>query len=175
MTGPVPVDNDAAKSQLADLVDLVRGGFTELAQAQQDRARLTASAHAGGRRVTVTVNADGVVIETTFADDIGELSFTEIAAAVTAAAQQAAERVRVAAAAIMAGVTRRQEQIPGFDELFPGTPDFIAMIPQPPVVSTAAPGSRERAAPDADAMVFTDVEEVDHDRGPQSLVAEDQW
>lgn len=40
-----------------------------LSKIQQDRARLTACQ----KRIGVTVNADGILIETRFADDIGDL------------------------------------------------------------------------------------------------------
>lgn len=37
--------NEVAKAQLAELVELVEGSFASVARAQQERARLTATAH----------------------------------------------------------------------------------------------------------------------------------
>ncbi|QVI21912.1 YbaB/EbfC family nucleoid-associated protein [Nocardia tengchongensis] len=129
--------NEAAKAQLADLAEMVQGSFAALARAQRDRARLTASARAGGRRVTVTVNADGVVIKIEFSDDIDALTYSEIAAAVTSAAQEAAVEVKQKSQEILAELQAEKAKIPALSEIFPLMPDIQAMMPTPPEVSMA--------------------------------------
>ncbi|WP_230329148.1 YbaB/EbfC family nucleoid-associated protein [Nocardia aurantiaca] len=168
--------NEAEKSRLAELLEMVQGGFASVARAQEERARLTATAQAGGRRVTITVNADGVVIKTEFSDDIDDLLFSEIAAAVTTATQEAAAQVRQKSQEIMTALRREQERMPTMSEFFPAMPDIQAMIPTPPEVSTAPPGSPERDAPDGSAPRFTDVEDWEHDaraRNRSSIAAPD--
>lgn len=81
--------NERAKAELAGLIEEVGQQFREIARIQEERAQLTASATVRRKRVTVTVNADGVVIETKFGPNIEDLSYSEIAAAVTEAAQKA--------------------------------------------------------------------------------------
>ncbi len=82
------------------------------------RVRPTASGSAGDNRVTVVVDANGVVIETIFSDDIDNLDYSEIAAAFTRAHQNAmielrkfAERVVPAPESLVAD--------PAFDEETP--------------------------------------------------------
>lgn len=169
--------NEATKAQLADLVELVQGSVASMAHAQQERARLTATAKAGGRRVTITVNADGVVIKTEFSDDIGDLMFTEIAAAVTEATQEAAAEVQRKSQEILAAAQDGQARIPALSEIFPSMPDVQAMMPTPPEVSMAPPEAPERRAPERDtAPRFDNVEEFEHDpqaRGRSSISAPD--
>ncbi|MRH93189.1 YbaB/EbfC family DNA-binding protein [Nocardia sp. SYP-A9097] len=170
--------NEVAKEQLAELVELVQGGMSAMARAQQERARLTATAHAAGRRVTITVNADCIVIKTEFSSDIDDLTYSEIAAAVTAATQDAAAQVQQKAQEIVDAVHQEQARIPALSEFFPAMPDIRTMIPTPPVVSTAPPGSPDRAEPEPEpAVVFTDVEEWEHDQSSvgRSSIAAPEW
>ncbi len=170
--------NEAEKAQLAGLKELVKGSFASIARAQQERARLTATAHAAGRRVTITVNADGVVIKTEFSDDIDDLTYSEIAEAVTGATQDAAAQVQQKAARIMAALQQEQAQIPSVSEFFPMMPDVQSMIPTPPEVSMAPPGSPERTTIEPDpAAQFSNVEEYEHDPSirRRSSIAAPEW
>ncbi|WP_245721951.1 YbaB/EbfC family nucleoid-associated protein [Nocardia crassostreae] len=84
--------NERAKADLNDILDGFAQQMRTITQLQKDRAVLTATATVR-KRVTVTVNAEGTVIETRFASDIEDLDYEEIAKAVTEAAQQAAAEV----------------------------------------------------------------------------------
>ncbi|MFI1915053.1 YbaB/EbfC family nucleoid-associated protein [Nocardia sp. NPDC020380] len=168
--------NEAAKGQLAELVELVQGGIASIARAQQERAQLTATAQAAGRRVTITVNADCIVIKTEFSDDINDLTYSEIAAAVTAATQDAAAQVQQKAQKILDAAQEEQSRIPALSEFFPVMPDIQAMMPTPPAVSTTPPGSPERTAPEHEGAVrFTNVEEWNHDDPGRSSIAAPKW
>ncbi|MFE4455837.1 YbaB/EbfC family nucleoid-associated protein [Nocardia tengchongensis] len=168
--------NEAAKGQLTELMELVQGGIASVARAQQERARLTATAHAAGRRVTITVNADCIVIKTEFSDDIDDLEYSEIAAAVTTATQEAAAKVQEMAQKIMEQSQEEQSRIPALSEFFPEMPDIKAMMPPAPTVSTAAPGSPERTTPEPEPAVrFTNVEEWDHDGSSRSSISAPEW
>ncbi|WP_040788661.1 YbaB/EbfC family nucleoid-associated protein [Nocardia paucivorans] len=154
-----------------------------VAQLQQQRARLTATVSVRDKRVTVTVNANNTVIETKFADDIDELSYEEIAAAVTEAAQKASEEVTRRANELAQPLLAERAARPKLSDILEGIPEF--RMPEEPEVSTAAPGSAERAAFDAAeesaaeeaAMTFTDVEEYDHQRKSDraSEVSDSGW
>lgn len=170
--------NEAEKARLAELKELVQGSFASITRAQQERSRLTATAHAGGRRITITVNADGVVIKTEFSDDIDDLTYSEIAAAVTAATQDAAGQVQQQAQQIITAAQQEQAQVPSVSEFFPMMPDIQSMIPTAPETSLAPPGSPERTAVEPDASVrFTDVEEFEHDPTirERSNIAAPEW
>ncbi|MRH89362.1 hypothetical protein GFY24_18230 [Nocardia sp. SYP-A9097] len=70
-------------------VDNFHAKIAEVARLQAECAQLMATGTAERRRVRVTVNADGIAIDIKFAADIGDLSYDEIAAAVSAASRAA--------------------------------------------------------------------------------------
>ncbi|MFE3984346.1 YbaB/EbfC family nucleoid-associated protein [Nocardia tengchongensis] len=146
--------NERAKADFTDILDDFRDQMRTITQLQQQRAAVTASASVRGKRVTVTVNADGTVIETKFASNIDDLDYPEIAKAVTEAAQQASAEVAQRSREIMAPVSQNRNRLPRLTELVPGMPDLTEAlrIPEPPVVSTAPPKAPERRAvePDSD-------------------------
>ncbi|NKX88717.1 YbaB/EbfC family nucleoid-associated protein [Nocardia coubleae] len=133
--------NEHAKAQMEDILETVQQQLRAIGQVQQDRAKLVASATVR-KRVTVTVNADYKVIETKFASDIDDLTYTEIAKAVTEAAQQAAAEVARKTRELMAPVQTERARLPKLTELVEGIGDFT--IPQPVEASLEPPNSPER-------------------------------
>ncbi|KZM69174.1 hypothetical protein AWN90_15775 [Nocardia terpenica] len=158
-----------AKAQAADIMDMVRAGIENIARAQQEQVRLTATATAARNRVCVTVNAQGTVIETRFSGDIEDLTYPEIARAVTQAAQDAAAQVQRRTREIFEDVRKDQERMPRLSEFLPGMPDVRDMMPEAPEVSTAPPRSADRDEPPVDgSMRFDNVEEWDHGKSTAS-------
>ncbi|MFC4377444.1 YbaB/EbfC family nucleoid-associated protein [Nocardia halotolerans] len=133
--------NEHAKAQMADILETVQSQMRAIAQVQQDRAQITASATVR-KRVTVTVNADYKVIETKFTPDIDDLTYTEIAKAVTEAAQNAATEVARKTQELMAPIQSERARLPKITELVDGMDDFA--IPEPVEASLAPPNSPER-------------------------------
>ncbi|MBL1075208.1 YbaB/EbfC family nucleoid-associated protein [Nocardia sp. 2] len=146
------MSNEYAKNDLQDILDGLSLQLRTITQLQRERAALTASATVR-KRVTVTVNADGTVIETKFSADIDDLDYPEIAKAVTEAAQQAAAEVARKGQAVMAPVSRNRDRMPTLTDLIPGMPDLKGELSVPPAphVSTAPPGSTERGAAHTDS------------------------
>ncbi|MBH0777598.1 YbaB/EbfC family nucleoid-associated protein [Nocardia bovistercoris] len=176
--------NEEEKALLADLMASVRAGIAEIERAQRKQATLTATASAAGKRVTVVVNANGVVIETRFGNGVEDLTYAELARACTSAAQDAAAQMRRKTEELVEGLRRDQSRLPRLSEFIPGMPDVQDMLPTPPEVSTAPPRGRaaaagtEAVAEEADgAMKFTDVVPWNHGDGPaaKSGVAESGW
>ncbi|GAB0106449.1 hypothetical protein JMUB6875_54340 [Nocardia sp. JMUB6875] len=145
--------NERARADFADILDDFRDQMRTITQLQQQRAALTASASVRGKRVTVTVNADGTLIETKFGSGIEDLDYPEIAKAVTEAAQQACAEVARRGQEVMAPVSQNRNRLPKLSELVPDMPDLAEelRIPEPPVVSTAPPKSPERRAAEQDS------------------------
>ncbi|MEU0540808.1 YbaB/EbfC family nucleoid-associated protein [Nocardia sp. NPDC005978] len=143
--------NEFAKANLSDILEDFAGQMRTITGLQRQRAVLTASATVR-KRVTVTVNADGTVIEVKFSSDIADLDYPEIAAAVAEAAQQAAAEVARKGRELMAPVSQNRNRLPKFSDLVPGMPDLSRelAIPEPPVVSTAPPKAPERLAAQAE-------------------------
>ncbi|MFB7877973.1 MULTISPECIES: YbaB/EbfC family nucleoid-associated protein [unclassified Nocardia] len=135
--------NEHAKAQMADILETVQEQMRAIAQVQRDRAQIVASATVR-KRVTVTVNADYKVIETKFTPDIDDLTYTEIAKAVTEAAQQAAVEVGRRTQELMAPLQRERARLPKITELVDDMDGFA--IPQPVEASLAPPNSPEREA-----------------------------
>ena len=167
-------DNEMSMGRLTDLFDSVQAGMKSIETMQQKWALLTATGSAAHKRVTVSINAESTVIETRFADDIDELSYAEIAKAVTEAAQDAVAEMRRKTTELMASLHEQDARIPKLSELAPGAPDVIDLIPAPPQVSTAPPGSPERLDAESEAMVFPDTEQLDGDVS-RSGVTDPSW
>ncbi|OQS17444.1 hypothetical protein B0T36_01160 [Nocardia donostiensis] len=160
-------------ARLTDLFDSVQAGMKSIEAMQQKWALLTATGTAARKRVTVSVNAEGTVIETAFSDDVGDLSFDELAKAVTQAAQAAMVELRRKTADLMAPVQEHDARVPKLSELAPGAPDLIDLVPEPPRVSLAPPGSPERRAADSEGMEFPDAEQLGEPSRPG--VTDSSW
>ncbi|WP_280345120.1 YbaB/EbfC family nucleoid-associated protein [Nocardia neocaledoniensis] len=149
--------NDAAYGRLEDLADTVREGMETIARAQLAQSRLTATATAAAGRVVVTVNAENVVIEVRFAENIGELGYEEIARAVTTATQDAAVAMRRKTRDLLDTLRADTARIPRLSEYLPGIPDVQDMIPEPPRAPVAPPSARQGLFTPSDGTVrFTD-------------------
>lgn len=142
--------NERLRADAAMMLEAMSEQMQGLARVQRDRARLMATVTACDKRIAVTVNADGILIETRFADDIGDLSYSEIAAAITEAVQGAAKKVSEQGRLLMEPLREHKARLPHLSELIEGMPDISSVMPVPPVVSTAPPNSAERRD-DADA------------------------
>ncbi|MFD0365958.1 YbaB/EbfC family nucleoid-associated protein [Nocardia sp. GCM10030253] len=166
------------EGDMASIIDAFHEQMQAIAKAQQQRVKLIGTATSRDKMVTVTVNANGVVIETKFSASIGEMSYDEIAKLVTKTAQDAAADVARKSHALAAPLTDRRARLPKLSEVIEGMPDFEREIPLEPPVSTAPPGAPERAVEDTGAvMTFTDVEDFDHSRKaePTSGISESSW
>lgn len=149
------VIDDAMHNRLAEAMEQLEAQMTTLAESQRELAELTVSGSAGNSRVKVLVNANGAIIETTFANDIGDLDFAQIAAAVTQAHQNAvteltrrtAELLNPGQAEAMAGV--------GLEDLAPDLPDPLAPLTALAQPSTEAPK----------ALLDNSADTTDRDRG----------
>ncbi|MET8422586.1 YbaB/EbfC family nucleoid-associated protein [Nocardia sp. NPDC004860] len=128
----------------ADILEGFTAQMREIAEASRQRTKLIASASAAGGRVQVTVNADGVVIATRFSSDIDELSYEEIAKAVTTAAQNAATDVARQGRELLQPLRDKRARMPKLSELIEGMPDIESQAPTVEPASLAPPRSRER-------------------------------
>ncbi|MEV6771279.1 YbaB/EbfC family nucleoid-associated protein [Nocardia sp. NPDC051030] len=164
--------NEFMKAELASMIDEFQVQMAVLADIQQKRAQLTAAGTALQKRVTVTLNADGVVIETKFVDT-EDLTHEELAKAVTEAAQTAATELGRKSAELMNPIQERRGRMPKMSDLIEDLPDLNERIPEPIPASTAPPNAPERQRRDPE-MVFTDVEELD-DLRPGRISANDNW
>lgn len=163
--------NEFLKTELASMVDEFQVQMRVLVEYQQKRAQLIATGTALQRRVTVVVNADGVVIETRFDPDLG-LELHELAAAVTEAAQAAATELARKTAELTKPIQERRDRMPKLSDLIEEVPDFTEHVPEFIAASTAAPNAPERQRHNESGMVFTDVEELER---PAGIIADDRW
>ncbi|MFE9326894.1 YbaB/EbfC family nucleoid-associated protein [Nocardia sp. NPDC052278] len=169
--------NEFAKAEMAAVLDEVQQQFRAIAQVQQQRAELTASATVR-KRITVTVNADGTIIETKFGSGIDELSYGEIAKAVTEAAQKATAEVMRKAQELMTPLHDRRARLPKLSDLIEGMPDLSSEMPKAPKVSLAPPNSEERQTVsdnDGAPMEFSNVEVVSRQSATDRGVTDSSW
>lgn len=116
--------NEQAKADLAAIMDGVQEQMRAIARIQQQRAELTASATARGKKVTVTVNADNAVIDVKFSADIDELSYSEIAKAVVEATRRACEQVAEKTTDLMSPLDIQRSRMPRLSDLVEGLADI---------------------------------------------------
>lgn len=139
------MENERTAADFADLMDTVNGQIRAIADAQRKRVELVAKASARDGRVTVTCNADGVPIDTEFSEDIDELDYDDIAAAVTEAAQAAAADVARQAQELIAPIQKTRSRLPSLSAMVEGLPDLRAKVPEPQRASFDPPAAREQA------------------------------
>jgi len=136
------MENERTAADFADLMDTVNGQIRAIADAQRKRVDLMATASARKGRVTVTCNADGVPIDTEFSDDIDDLDYDDIAAAVTEAAQAAAADVARQAQELIAPIQKTRSRLPSLSSMVEGLPDLRAKMPEPQRASFDSPAAR---------------------------------
>ncbi|WP_040794552.1 YbaB/EbfC family nucleoid-associated protein [Nocardia higoensis] len=152
------MSNEHARTELAAILDETREQLRMIAGIQRARAALIGTGSSRRHRVTVSVNADGTVIETKFGHGIEDLSHAEIAKAVTEAAQQAARHLAEQHAALMDPVRERRARLPKLTDLIEDMPDFD--LPEAPKPTPTPPKSLDRPAPiETDEPRYSDVEE----------------
>ncbi len=134
-------------SELEDMIEGAQDQLRAIARIQTERAQLIGTGTASRRRVTVSVNADGVVIETKFAADAEDLELSEIAKAVTEAAQNAARDLADKNRELMAPLRGQRARMPRLADLLQGMPDLRGNMPTSPKPSLAPPNSPERVPP----------------------------
>jgi DNA-binding protein YbaB len=122
------MSEDFAHERPSTMID----GFTEhlerVQHAQEQRARMVVEAHAAGDRVAVNVNADGALVGLRFSEDIHDLDYDEIAAAVLTAAQEAAAMAADRVHELIAPVRQRPATIPTIAELVDDIPQLRAWM-----------------------------------------------
>lgn len=163
------MSNERLMADAAMMMEAFTEQMSGIAKVQRDRARLTATVTACDKRITVTVNADGILIATKFADDIKDLPYEDIAAAMTEAVQAAARKVQKLTQELMDPLRQQKNQLPKLSEMLEGAPDLGEMMPIAPPASMAPPDSPERKSEEIPDMVYGDVEDV----RPRSIVNDD--
>ncbi|MFC8045687.1 YbaB/EbfC family nucleoid-associated protein [Nocardia sp. NPDC057353] len=134
-----------------------------IAEVQKKRSLLTATKTACDKRIEVTVNADGLLIEVKFADDILDIEMDEIALNITAAVQAAAADVAEQAAELMNPLMEHRRSLPPLSEIIEGAPDLGGLIPAAPPTPKVPPSSPEWPENRADDR---------DDQATQSIVAD---
>ncbi|NKY36960.1 YbaB/EbfC family nucleoid-associated protein [Nocardia speluncae] len=155
--------NERLQEDMATMLSGLSHQMRGIAEVQRKRSLLTATVLAEEKRIEVTVNADGVLIDTKFADDVLDLTMDEIAAALTEAVQDAAAQVQQKARELMDPLLAHRNAMPKLSEMVEGAPDLGGLIPQPPATPTVAPDSPDwpgNRPDEADAS------------GPRSVVAD---
>ncbi|MFC9892445.1 YbaB/EbfC family nucleoid-associated protein [Nocardia sp. NPDC127579] len=159
-------------AEIAGVMEEFRSRIREIADMQKQRVKLTATASTRDRQISVTVNANGVVIQTKFGSGIDEYSYEDIAKAITRLTQQAAEDVFGQSQQVMAPLAEERARLPKLSDVIPGMPDLQSEIPLEPEVSVAPPGDAEREDTE---LVFTDVENLDDKPETGKGVTDSVW
>ncbi|MFI1239764.1 YbaB/EbfC family nucleoid-associated protein [Nocardia salmonicida] len=164
--------NERARADMAEILEGVQEQMRTIARLQQERAEMTASATVR-RQVTVTVNADNVVIETKFGPDIEDLTHAEIAKAVTEAAQQASAEMARKTSQLLEPLNEQRARMPKLSDLVEDIPDIRA--PEPVMAPISAPNAADRQgySDEDQPMEFSGTVDVQPDRG--GSVTDSSW
>lgn len=155
--------NERLQEDMATMLSGLSHQMRGIAEVQKKRSLLTATVLAEEKRIEVTVNADGLLIDTKFAEDILDLTPDEIAAAITKAVQDAAALVQKKVRELMEPLLVHRDSLPKLSEMIEGAPDLAGLIPQPLHTPTVPPDSPDWPGNKPD--------EPD-DPGPASVVAD---
>jgi len=131
--------NERIAADMATILDGLQDQLQGIAELQRQRSLLSATAAVGEKRVQVTVNADGMVVETRFSADISDLSYDEIAEYVTAAAQAATQGMLARSRELMQPLIERKSRLPKLSEMVEGAPDLEDFLPVAPPAPTTPP------------------------------------
>lgn len=124
--------NERLHADMMTMLDGLNEQMRGIAEIQLKRSKLTATATACDERIQVTVNADGLLIQTVFGDDIADLSYDEIAEGMTEAVQKAASEAEARGQALMAPLRERKSKLPKLSDIIEGAPDLGSRMPVAP-------------------------------------------
>ncbi|MYR07551.1 hypothetical protein GTV32_15120 [Gordonia sp. SID5947] len=160
----------------ADDVDSLLGSLNslvgEITDARQKVAALTATATDLDGRVTVSVNARGIVTETLIDEDVfTQVTPQRLGAAITGAAQKAAAEVNTAAAEVWRPINERRNALPRASEALDGLPRFDELSADPPVPPMTPPPHNAPAVDDE--PYFENVE--DREDPPRTSFRDSAW
>lgn len=120
------MSEDHSRERLSTMIDGFAEHLERVKQAQEQRSQIVVEAHSADDRVTVTVNADGALVDLRFSDDINDLDYDEIAAAVLTAAREAAATATGRVQTLIATLQERPAAIPTTVELIEDIPELRA-------------------------------------------------
>jgi DNA-binding protein YbaB len=123
------VNNDAARHELEEALELVQEHLANLAIVEKKRAALSATATAADGTVVVTVDARGVVSQTSVDESyLDEYELADLGDFVTAAAKEAAGEVGRQSAELLAPLADRRARFPSLSDIVEGAPDIRDLV-----------------------------------------------
>ncbi|WAJ46370.1 YbaB/EbfC family nucleoid-associated protein [Mycobacterium sp. Aquia_216] len=137
------MDNDATGHDFAHVLSLVQDQMQELSVMQRKRAALSATATAADGTVQVTVDAQRMVTKTVIDESyLDDYEFTDLGGHITTAAQEAVQEIERQAAALLAPLTERRQEISSLSNLVVDVPEFGDLISGLNPLSSAVPEPR---------------------------------
>jgi DNA-binding protein YbaB len=134
------MNNDAASQDFTHVLSLVQEQMRDLSVMQQRRAALTATATAADGTVEITVDAQRTVTKTVIDESyLDEFELVDLGGYITTAAREAAQEIERQAAALLAPLAERRQEISSMSGLVADAPDFGDLISS--LGSLAAPVS----------------------------------
>ncbi|QIS10172.1 YbaB/EbfC family nucleoid-associated protein [Nocardia arthritidis] len=140
------MSNEFLKHELATVLDGLQQQMRDIAEVGRRRGELTATASVQQRRVTATVDADGILTKLEFADDIDDLTYDEIAAAITEAVRTAATDAARMGVELVRPLRERRAHWPKLSDLLEGALDLPEHVPGESRAPISPPNADERIA-----------------------------
>ncbi|WP_024800386.1 YbaB/EbfC family nucleoid-associated protein [Nocardia sp. BMG51109] len=169
------VPNNAREDLLTQMLVGVRRQAEALDDAHEQRAALTVTGTAADGRITVRVNADGALLETRFDSRIDELSYEEIAEAVTEAVGKAQAEAAERDKQLYAGVREAAPRFGKLSELIESLPDYERYQPRPRPAATPDDSSDSIEASTATTSSETNSDYVEQPRRNRGGATDLTW
>ncbi|MCX4093050.1 YbaB/EbfC family nucleoid-associated protein [Nocardia sp. alder85J] len=167
------MENEYARAELASVVDEVQRQLRLAATIEEQRRQLTATASVRGNRVSVTVNATGQLTDATFGPGAEDLSYAELARAVTEASAQAIAEVTRRSRELAAPMTANYGRLPKLSDLIEGMPDLSDALPTTRLTQWVTTDPEATPADEDAPLVFDDTETLDST--PRGTVDDSGW
>ncbi|MFW0796535.1 YbaB/EbfC family nucleoid-associated protein [Gordonia sp. CPCC 205515] len=152
------MDFPRTADDIEPLLGTMNSLLSDIASTRTKAIELTATASELDGRVQVSVNARGIVTETILDEDaLTTLTPQRLGAAITAAAQAAAQEVNARTQELWAPITAKQQSLPRASQIFDGLPDIAAKLADRPEPALTPPTRTAPAAADDD-MYYEDIE-----------------
>ncbi len=167
--------HDFSRGDVAGLMDEVQSQLRTIAQVQRQRMALVGKASERGGRVTVSVNADGVLIDLKFGRGVEDLEYPELARAILKAAQDATADVVRQAEELMAPIQQDRARLPKLSDLVEGMPDVSSLMPTAERAPQSKPDAPDRVAAEDTGMSFENVEPIERAKPTKPGVTDSGW
>lgn len=165
----------AGPEDYPDLMEDIQSTLQTVARLQRERIALVGRASTRRGRITAVVNADNVLVDLKFNQNVDDLSHAELSRAIVEATQAAAADLARKSKELMQPLQEQRARLPKISDLVPGMPDLREGMPVPQPPPLTKPATDRDAAGEDSALTYDNVEVVDERNSHEPGVTDSSW